>query len=200
MATTTMIPAAVTDGASAPNGMSRPWNFSAGPAMLPQAVLTEIRDELPDYRGSGVSMLETGHRSDGFAELKTQTEADLRALMNIPERYAVLFLHGGASLQFAMAPLNLLGGGTAASYVNTGLWSAKAIREAGRQCRVHIAADAAGSGYTAIPPAAQWHVPADSAYLHYTVNETVGGVEFHWVPHRDDLPLVADMTSMILSR
>lgn len=188
---------AATDAATA---MTRPWNFSAGPAMLPQAVLDSIRDELPDYHATGISMLEMGHRTETFAALMAQAEADLRALMDIPEQYAVLFLHGGASLQFAMAPLNLLGGHTAASYINTGLWSAKAIKEAGRLCHVHVAADAAASNYTAIPSAAQWHVPADSAFLHYTVNETIGGIEFHWVPHVEQMPLVADMTSMILSR
>lgn len=180
--------------------MTRPWNFSAGPAMLPEAVLTSIRDELLDYGNTGISMLEMGHRTDTFAALMAQTEADLRELMDIPAQYAVLFLHGGASLQFAMAPLNLLGTHGVASYINTGVWSAKAIKEAGRFCKVHVAADAAASNYTAIPPASQWHVPADSAFLHYTVNETIGGVEFHWVPHVDGVPLVADMTSMILSR
>lgn len=168
--------------------------------MLPQAVLDAISDELPDYQGTGISMLEMGHRTETFAALMAQTEADLRELMDIPAQYAVLFLHGGASLQFAMAPLNLLGGRDAASYINTGLWSAKAIKEAGHLCHVHVAADAAANNYTAIPPASQWHVPPDSAFLHYTVNETIGGVEFHWVPHIDQVPLVADMTSMILSR
>ena len=180
--------------------MARPWNFSAGPAMLPEAVVDSIREELPDYRSTGISMLEMGHRTEIFAELIAQTEADLRALMDIPERYSILFLHGGASLQFAMVPLNLLGGHERASYVNTGMWSAKALKEAGRMCQVHVAADAAVSNYTAIPPASQWQVPTDSAYLHYTVNETIGGVEFHWVPHIEQVPLVADMTSMILSR
>ena len=112
--------------------MTRPWNFSAGPAMLPQAVVDAIRDELPDYHSTGISMLEMGHRTDTFAELIARTEADLRALMSIPERYSILFLHGGASLQFAMVPLNLLGGRERASYVNTGMWSAKALKEAGR--------------------------------------------------------------------
>ncbi|MGH8373081.1 MAG: 3-phosphoserine/phosphohydroxythreonine transaminase [Gammaproteobacteria bacterium] len=180
--------------------MTRPWNFSAGPAMLPQAVLDSIHDELPDYHDTGISMLEMGHRTETFSALMAQTEADLRALMDIPKQYAVLFLHGGASLQFAMAPLNLLGGQEAASYINTGLWSAKAIKEAGHLCHVHVAADASASNYTAIPPASQWHVPSDSAFLHYTVNETIGGVEFHWVPRIEQVPLVADMTSMILSR
>ncbi|MGH8401246.1 MAG: 3-phosphoserine/phosphohydroxythreonine transaminase [Gammaproteobacteria bacterium] len=189
-----------TDAATIPDSMTRPWNFSAGPAMLPQAVLDSIRDELTDYRGSGISMLEMGHRTEIFSTLMAQTEADLRVLMDIPERYAVLFLHGGASLQFAMAPLNLLGSHESASYVNTGLWSAKAIKEASLLCRVHVAADASVNNYTAIPPATQWHVPADSAFLHYTVNETIGGMEFHWVPHVEQVPLVADMTSMILSR
>ncbi|MGH8370514.1 MAG: aminotransferase class V-fold PLP-dependent enzyme, partial [Gammaproteobacteria bacterium] len=195
-----MMRAAATDAATIPDSMTRPWNFSAGPAMLPQAVLDSIRDELTDYRGSGISMLEMGHRTEIFSTLMAQTEADLRVLMDIPERYAVLFLHGGASLQFAMAPLNLLGSHESASYVNTGLWSAKAIKEASLLCRVHVAADASVNNYTAIPPATQWHVPADSAFLHYTVNETIGGVEFHWTPDTGETPLVADMSSHILSR
>ena len=195
-----MTRAVATEVAIATRTMTRPWNFSAGPAMLPQAVLDSIHDELPDYQGTGISMLEMGHRTETFAALMAQAEADLRELMDIPEQYAVLFLHGGASLQFAMAPLNLLGSRETASYINTGLWSAKAIKEAGNFCHVQVAADAAASNYTAIPPAAQWHVPADSAFLHYTVNETIGGVEFHWVPHVEQVPLVADMTSMILSR
>ena len=176
------------------------YNFGAGPAMLPVSVVLELQQELPNYKGSGISILEMNHRSPGFQKIIDQAEQDLRELMLIPDEYAVLFLHGGATLQFAMAPLNLLGSRSSANYTNTGHWSARAMREAGRICSVHVAADAHASGYTDIPPEAQWHADKDAAYLHYTVNETIGGVEFHWQPEAKGMPLVADMTSMILSR
>ncbi|MDE2196563.1 MAG: 3-phosphoserine/phosphohydroxythreonine transaminase [Gammaproteobacteria bacterium] len=180
--------------------MTRAYYFGAGPAMLPAAVLSEVQQELPDYQGSGISIMEMGHRTAGFEAIAAQAEADLRELMAIPAEYAVLFLHGGAALQFAMVPLNLLGNQQAVNYVNTGHWSARAIREAGRFAHVHIAADGGASGYTTIPPVTQWRMDMTGAYLHYTVNETIGGVEFHWVPAVQGMPLVADMTSMILSR
>ncbi len=184
-----------------PYGTARPaYYFGAGPAMLPDAVLRELQQELPDYRGIGISILEMNHRSDTFQKIIEQAEADLRELMRIPAEYAVLFLHGGATLQFAMAPLNLLGNRASANYANTGYWSARAMREAERLCSVHVAADAGESGYKGIPPSGQWQLNQAGAYLHYTVNETIGGVEFHWLPDPQGLPLVADMTSMILSR
>ncbi|MGH8397844.1 MAG: 3-phosphoserine/phosphohydroxythreonine transaminase [Gammaproteobacteria bacterium] len=180
--------------------MTRVYNFGAGPAMLPESVLQDVQQELPDYRGSGISIMEMNHRSDAFRDIATQAEADLRELMTIPEKFAVLFLHGGASLQFAMAPLNLLGNRRIANYVNTGHWSARALREAGRFCTVQVAADGGASAYTSIPPVSHWQLDYNGAYLHYTVNETIGGVECHWLPEVRDMPLVADMTSMILSR
>ncbi len=180
--------------------MTRVYNFGAGPAMLPEAVLREVRQELLDYKDSGISMLEMGHRTEIFQAIAAQAQADLRELMGIPDEYAVLFLHGGATLQFAMAPLNLLGSRRTANYVNTGYWSARAMREAQRFCTVHVAADTGASGYTDIPPVSRWNVDTTGAYLHYTVNETIGGVEFHWTPQVQGMPLVADMTSMILSR
>ncbi|HVC37060.1 MAG TPA: 3-phosphoserine/phosphohydroxythreonine transaminase [Gammaproteobacteria bacterium] len=192
--------AAAVDTAVACDTARSVYNFGAGPAMLPEAVLLELQQELPDYRSSRISILEMNHRSDTFQKIIDQAEQDLRELMLIPGEYAVLFLHGGASLQFAMVPLNLLGNRSSTNYANTGFWSARAIREAGRLCSVHVAADAGTSGYTGIPPAEQWQVDKVGAYLHYTVNETIGGVEFHWLPDPQGLPLVADMTSMILSR
>lgn len=168
--------------------------------MLPEAVLREVQLELCDYCGSGISTLEMGHRTDIFHAVAAQAEADLRTLMDIPDDYAVLFLHGGATTQFAMVPLNLLGSRRRANYVNTGHWSARAIHEASRFGSVHVVADAAGSRYTAIPPASEWDLDRTAAYLHYTANETIAGVEFHWMPDAENLPLVADMTSMFLSR
>ncbi|MGA9851585.1 MAG: 3-phosphoserine/phosphohydroxythreonine transaminase [Gammaproteobacteria bacterium] len=180
--------------------MTRVYNFGAGPAMLPDSVLRDIQRELPDYRDSGISVMEMNHRSDAFHVIAMQAEADLRELMAIPDEYAVLFLHGGAALQFAMTPLNLLGSRHIANYVNTGHWSARALREAGRFCTVRVVADGAAFSYTRIPPMAEWQVDRNGAYLHYTANETISGVEFHWLPDIQDMPLVADMTSMILSR
>ena len=152
-----------------PYGIARPaYYFGAGPAMLPAAVLRELQQELPDYRGIGNSILEMNHRSDTLQKITEQAEADLRELMRIPDEYAVLFLHGGATLQFAMAPLNLLGNRSSANYVNTGYWSVRAMREAERLCSVHVAADAGASGYKGIPPSEQWQLDQAGAYLHYT--------------------------------
>ncbi|MDE2234368.1 MAG: 3-phosphoserine/phosphohydroxythreonine transaminase [Gammaproteobacteria bacterium] len=178
----------------------RVLNFGAGPAMLPDSVLAEIQQELPDYQGTGMSMLEIQHRGPEFQKLIRQAEADLRGLMQIPDEYSVLFLHGGANLQFAMAPLNLAGRNACANYLNTGYWSARAIGEAQRICKVQVVADAEIYAYRNIPPVQQWQMDSNAAMLHYTVNETINGVEFHWLPDSGGLPLVADMTSMILSR
>jgi len=193
MVTTVDIKAVVRTGRST-------YNFGAGPAMLPESVVLELQQELPNHHGSGISILEMNHRSADFQRIINQAEQDLRELMLIPDDYAVLFLHGGATLQFAMAPLNLLGSRSSANYANTGYWSARAMREAERFCTAQVAVDAYESGYTEIPPEEQWHVDKAGAYLHYTVNETIGGVEFHWLPDTKGMPLVADMTSMILSR
>lgn len=188
------ITAAIERGAA-----TRPWNFAPGPAMLPAEVLAEIRAELEDYAGTGVSPLELGHRSDAFRALAQRTEESLRELMAIPADYAVLFLHGGATLQFGMVPLNLARQGTA-GYLITGQWSAKAYAEAAGIGRAHAVWDGRAEGYLRLPAHAEWHLPRDCSYLHYTVNETIAGVEFHALPETGDLPLVADMTSMILSR
>ncbi|MDZ7754404.1 MAG: 3-phosphoserine/phosphohydroxythreonine transaminase [Gammaproteobacteria bacterium] len=180
--------------------MARVFNFSAGPAMLPEPVLQQAREEMLDWRGTGMSVMEMSHRGKEFISIAEEAEADLRELMAIPDDYAVLFLQGGATSQFAMVPLNLLRGRGTADYVNTGQWSKKAIAEARRFCEVNVAADTAEGGFTRVPPQAEWQRSADAAYVHYTPNETIGGVEFQWIPDTGDVPLVADMSSTILSR
>lgn len=179
--------------------MSRRFNFCAGPAALPEPVLLQAQQEMLDYRGAGLSIMEMSHRSDEFVAVANRAEADFRDLLSIPDDYAVLFLQGGASTQFAAVPLNLLGAKTAADYVNTGEWSKKAIKEAGRFCDVNVVASSEASRFTTTPPFASWSLNKDAAYLHYTPNETIGGVEFSWIPEVD-VPLVADMSSTILSR
>ncbi|MDX2457635.1 MAG: 3-phosphoserine/phosphohydroxythreonine transaminase [Gammaproteobacteria bacterium] len=180
--------------------MSAIYNFSAGPAVLPKAVLEQARDELLDWHGSGMSVMEMSHRGKEFMSIAEQAEAVLRELLTIPDNYRVLFLQGGATSQFAMVPLNLLRGKQQADYINTGAWSKKAIAEAGRFCEVNVAATAEDSRFTTIPDFASWQLNPDAAYVHYTPNETIGGVEFHWVPDTGEVPLVADMSSTILSR
>ena len=180
--------------------MARVYNFSAGPAMLPEAVLEQARQEMLDWHGSGMSVMEMSHRGKEFIAIAAQAEADLRELMGIPSNYKVLFLQGGASTQFAAVPMNLLRGKGQADYINTGAWSKKAIGEAKRYCTVNVAATAEAENFTAVPAAADWRLDPGAAYLHYTPNETIGGVEFHWIPDSGEVPLVADMSSTILSR
>ena len=180
--------------------MSTVYNFSAGPAVLPRPVLEQAREELLDWHGSGMSVMEMSHRGKEFLSIAGQAEADLRELLAIPANYRVLFLQGGATSQFAMVPLNLLRGKQQADYINTGAWSKKAIAEAGRFCEVNVAASAEDSRFTTIPAFETWQLNPHAAYVHYTPNETIGGVEFHWVPDTGDVPLVADMSSTILSR
>ena len=181
--------------------MSRVFNFSAGPAMLPQAVIERAREEMLDWNGSGMSVMEMSHRGKEFMSIAARAEADLREIMAIPDNYKVLFLQGGASSQFAMVPLNLLRSGKA-DYILTGSWGKKAIAEARRYCEVNIAADASvGSGkFTFAPEQAALSLSAEADYVHYTPNETIEGVEFPYVPEVGDKPLVADMSSTILSR
>ncbi|BAZ94563.1 phosphoserine aminotransferase [Thiohalobacter sp. COW1] len=180
--------------------MSRIYNFSAGPAMLPEAVLKQAQEELVDWQGSGMSVMEMSHRGKEFMSIAEAAEADLRQVMGIPDNYKVLFLQGGASSQFAMVPLNLLRGGAKADYINTGAWSKKAIAEAKRYCNVNVAATSESENFMTIPAFDSWQLADDAAYVHYTPNETIGGVEFHWIPEVGDKPLVADMSSTILSR
>ena len=180
--------------------MARVYNFSAGPAMLPEAVLQQAREEMLDWQGSGMSVMEMSHRSKEFVSIAEQAEADLRELMAIPGNYKVLFLQGGASSQFAMVPMNLLRGKSTADYINTGAWSKKAIAEAKRYCNVNIAATTEASQFTSAPSQAELKLDAHAAYVHYTPNETIGGVEFPYIPETGDVPLVADLSSTILSR
>ena len=179
--------------------MSRVFNFSAGPAVLPVEVLEQAREELLDWRGTGMSVMEMSHRGKAFVSIAQQAEADLRELLAVPANYKVLFLQGGATAQFAGIPLNLTTPESVVDYVNTGAWSKKAIGEAKKYAKVNVAADA-GEPYNAIPPFDSWKRSPNAAYLHYTPNETIGGVEFHFVPEAGDTPLVVDMSSTILSR
>ncbi len=180
--------------------MHRVYNFSAGPAMLPEEVLLQAQAEMLDWQGTGMSIMELGHRGPEFQAVAAQVEADLRELMAIPKHYHVLFLAGGASTQFAMVPLNLFGENRRADYVDTGIWSKKAIEEAKRYGEVNVAATSEHRDHlTFIPPQQEWKLSKNAAYLHYTANETIDGVEFSWVP-ATDVPLVTDMTSNILSR
>ncbi len=180
--------------------MNRTINFSAGPAMLPVEVLARAADEMLDWNGSGMSVMEMSHRGKEFIEIAARAEQDLRALLGIPDNYKVLFLQGGATLQFAQIPMNLLHGKGKADYVLTGEWSKKAIKEAQAQCDVQIAASSEDRNFTYAPHQSSWKLRKDAAYVHYCSNETIGGVEFHWTPDTGDVPLVADASSHILSR
>src|SRR5690348_9014583 len=170
--------------------MSRIFNFSAGPAMLPAEVLSRAGDEILDWHGSGMSVMEMSHRGSEFIGIAADAERDLRELLSIPGSYKVLFLQGGATLQFAQIPMNLLRGKGKADYVSTGEWSKKAIKEAKNFCDVHIAATSEDKNFTYAPK--RWNVRPDAAYVHYCSNETIGGVEFHDVPQHGKVPLVAD--------
>nr|VFJ43714.1 MAG: phosphoserine aminotransferase apoenzyme [Candidatus Kentron sp. DK]VFJ49475.1 MAG: phosphoserine aminotransferase apoenzyme [Candidatus Kentron sp. DK] len=180
--------------------MSRIYNFSAGPAMLSEAVLQRAQEELLDWNGSGMSVMEMSHRGKEFISIAENAEANLRKLMAIPDTYRVLFLQGGATMQFAAVPLNLCGPEDAADYVDTGQWSLKAIKEGKKYCNVNVIASAKEGNHTTIPEESSWQKNPNATYLHYTPNETIGGVEFHWIPDSGGVPLVVDMSSNILSR
>ncbi len=179
--------------------MSRPYNFSAGPAMLPEPVLRRAQEEMLDWQGSGMCVAEMSHRGKEFMSIAEQAERDLRELLAVPEGYRVLFLQGGASSQFAMVPMNLTGRSGTADYLNTGSWSKKAIAEAHRFCAVHIAASTQPERFVRAPAQSELALSEDAAYLHYTPNETIEGVEFPYIPETS-APLVADMSSTLLSR
>jgi phosphoserine aminotransferase len=180
--------------------MARVFNFSAGPAVLPAEVLQRAKEELVDWQGSGMSVMEMSHRGKEFIAIAQKAEADLRELLAIPSTCKVLFLQGGASAQFAMVPMNLLRGKKKADYINTGEWSKKAIKEAQKYGTVNVAASSEASKFTRAPLQSEWKLDPDAAYVHYTPNETIGGVEFFWTPETGNVPLVADMSSTILSR
>ncbi len=179
--------------------MTRKYNFCAGPAALPEPVLEQAKAELADWQGRGLSVMEMSHRSKEFVEIAGRAERDFRELLNIGDDYAVLFLQGGASTQFAAVPLNLLDGNDVADYVHTGQWSSKAIKEAKRFGKVNVVASAEDTNFSSVPAFDTWKLSENAAYLHYIANETIGGVEFSFTP-KVKAPLVADMSSCILSR
>jgi phosphoserine aminotransferase len=178
----------------------RVFNFAAGPATLPLEVLEQARNELTDWRGSGMSVMEVSHRSKAFQAVAAELEAALRELLAVPAGYKVILLQGGATAQFAAIPLNLANAESTADYLNTGAWSKKAIGEAKRYCKVNIAADESASGYNSVPAQGALKLTPGAAFVHYTPNETIGGVEFGYVPQVGAVPLVADFSSTFLSR
>jgi len=178
----------------------RIFNFSAGPAVLPEPVLRRAAEEMLDWHGSGMSVMEMSHRGKEFISIAEKAEADFRQLLAIPPNYKVLFLQGGALAMNALIPMNLLGSKTSADYVNTGEWSKKSISEAKKYCSVNVAASAEDRHFTYVPPQSSWQLNKDAAYVHVCTNETIGGVEYNWVPDTGEVPLVADMSSHILSR
>ena len=180
--------------------MSRLFNFSAGPAVLPAEVLSRAGDEMLDWHGAGTGVMEMSHRGKEFMSIAAEAEADFRELLAVPSNYKVLFLQGGATQQFAQVPMNLLAGRDKADYVVTGEWSRKAVKEAKAFCDAAVAASAEDRSYSYVPAQSQWKLRADAAYVHYCSNETIGGVEFNWIPDTGGVPLVADASSHILSR
>ncbi len=180
--------------------MARVYNFSAGPAVLPLEVLERAREELTDWHGCGMSVMELSHRSKEFIGIAERAETTLRELLGVPDHYRVLFLQGGATSQFGAVPFNLAGEDDVADYIVTGSWSKKAVAEAKRFCKARVAADSQETGFTDIPDPAGWDLDSKAVYFHFTPNETIGGVEFHFLPETGDTPLVADMSSTILSR
>jgi phosphoserine aminotransferase len=180
--------------------MTRVFNFSAGPAALPEAVLRQAADEMLDWHGSGMSVMEMSHRGKEFIAIHAQAESLLRELLSIPANYKVLFLQGGAIGQNAFVPMNLLRDRKSADYINTGEWSKKSIKEAKKYCAVNIAATAEAGNFTHVPKQETWKLDPNAAYVHICSNETIGGVEYHWTPDTGKVPLVADMSSSILSR
>ena len=180
--------------------MSKIYNFSAGPSTLPEAVLKQAQAEMLDWEGSGVSVMEMSHRGAEFMSIAKDLHDDLRELMAIPDNYKILFLQGGATGQFSFIPANILDGKSKACYINTGAWSEKAIKSAKAYCDVIVSASSEDNNFSSIPDRASWNIDEEAAYLHYTPNETIHGVEFQTIPEVGDLTLVADMSSNILSR
>lgn len=176
------------------------YNFSPGPAVLPKEVLQRAAAEMLDWHGSGMSVMEMSHRGPEFISIAAKAEADLRTLLGIGDDYAVLFLQGGAIGENAFVPMNLLGERKAVDFVNTGEWSKKTIKEAKKYAQVRIAASSEDRNFTYVPARATWSLSPDAAYVHVCTNETIGGVEYHWTPEVEGVPLVADMSSHILSR
>ena len=180
--------------------MTRVFNFSAGPAALPEPVLRQAADEMLDWQGSGMSVMEMSHRGKEFIAIHAECEALLRELMAIPSNYKVLFMQGGAIGENAIVPMNMLRGHTSADYVNTGEWSKKSIKEAGKYAKINVVATSAATGFDRIPPRDSWQLDPNAAYVHICANETIGGVEYHFTPDTGAVPLIADVSSNILSR
>lgn len=180
--------------------MTRVYNFSAGPAMLPREVMQQAQEEFLDWQGLGASVMEISHRSNEFSQLGKESEQDLRDLLNIPNNYRIIFIPGGGRGQFSMVPMNLLNGYHKAAYVHTGIWGTHASEEAARYCEVDVVASDEANRYTRITPQSEWKPFQDAAYLHYVDNETVNGVEFSFVPETGTVPLVSDMSSNLLTR
>jgi phosphoserine aminotransferase len=180
--------------------MTRVHNFSAGPAALPESVLRQAAEEMLDWHGSGMSVMEMSHRGKEFIAIHAEAESLLRELLVIPSNYKVLFMQGGAIAENAIVPMNMLRGKTSADYIDTGEWSKKSIKEAKKYATINVAASAADSGYTTVPAREGWKLDPNAAYVHICSNETIGGVEYHFTPDVGDVPLVADMSSNILSR
>ncbi|MBY5267992.1 3-phosphoserine/phosphohydroxythreonine transaminase [Spiribacter salinus] len=180
--------------------MARVYNFSAGPAVLPEPVLEQAASEMLDWHGTGMSVMEMSHRGKSFVSIAEQAEAALRELLAVPDNYKVLFLQGGATAQFAAVPLNLLGDASSVDYLNSGSWSKKAIAEAKNYTSVNVVAEGGNTDPMTIPPQAEWALDPNAAYLHYCANETITGVELHEPPQVGDVPLVSDMSSTFLSR
>ena len=180
--------------------MTRVFNFSAGPAALPETVLRRAADEMLDWHGSGMSVMEMSHRGKEFIAIHAEAESLLRELLAVPANYKLLFMQGGAIGENAIVPMNMMRGRAGADYIDTGEWSKKSIKEAKKYGKVNVAASAADTGYTTIPPRASWKLDPDAAYVHICSNETIGGVEYHFTPEVGNVPLVADMSSDILSR
>ena len=181
--------------------MNRVYNFSAGPAAIPYEVLAQAKQELLDFRGTGMSVMEMSHRGKVFMQVAAEVEADFRQLLAIPANYEVLFLQGGGKGEFSFVPLNLLRGKSRADYVNTGHWSAGAIKEAGKYCQVNVIASSEDKDFRYVPKLTDWKPDREAAYRHICTNETIHGVEYFWTPEiNDDVPLVADASSHIMSR
>ena len=178
----------------------RIFNFGAGPAVLPEPVLRTAAAEMLDWHGSGMSVMEMSHRGKEFISIYEKAQADLRTLLAIPASYRILFLQGGAVAENAVIPMNLLAGRSRADYVNTGSWSQKSIKEAKKYCAVNVAASSEDRNFTYVPAQSSWKLSPDAAYVHVCTNETIGGVEYQWTPDTGAVPLVADMSSHLLSR
>ena len=180
--------------------MTRVFNFSAGPAALPEPVLRKAAEEMLDWHGSGMSVMEMSHRGKEFIAIHAEAEALLRELLSVPANYKVLFMQGGAMAENAIVPMNMLRGKATADYVNTGEWSKKSIKEAKKYAKVNVAATSEATNFDRIPARDSWQLDSNAAYVHICSNETIGGVEYHFTPDVGDVPLVADMSSSIMSR